>query len=106
MNAKVLNFFGLARRAGKFSGGHDAAFESIQKGKAKLCFLTADASERLKNEFRETVVFGDRNIPLYELDCSMLDVYMATGQKAAVFTVNDAGFASKLKELLSEEELH
>ena len=51
MNRKFLDLLGLCRRAGKLSGGHDAAFGAIQHGKAAACFLTADASERLKAEF-------------------------------------------------------
>lgn len=104
MNSQTLNMLGLARRAGKFAGGHDAAFESITRGKAKLCFLTTDASERLKKEFRETVVYDGRQIPLRELDCTMSEIQRATGQKCAVFTVTDAGFAAKLLELLSKED--
>ena len=96
--------FGLARRAGKFVGGHDAAFDSIAKGKANVCFLTTDASERLKNEFRETVRYNGRSVPLVELDGTMREIEMATGQKYAVFTITDAGFASKLLELLSKED--
>ena len=34
----------------------------------------------------------------------MREIQMATGQKCAVFTVTDAGFASKLTELLSKED--
>ena len=64
MNSQILNMFGLAKRAGKFAGGHDAAFESIAKGKAKMCFLTTDASERLKEEFKETVRYKGRQVPL------------------------------------------
>lgn len=96
--------FGLAKRAGKFAGGHDAAFESIAKGKATLCFLTTDASERLKQEFKETVHYRGRHVPLVELDCTMSEIQMATGRKCAVFTVTDAEFASKLQELLSKED--
>lgn len=104
MNEKFFSMLGLSRRAGKFAGGHDAAFESISKNKAKACFLTADASDRLKKEFRETVTYDGRNIPLYELDCTMYDIQSATRLKSAVFTVNDAGFASKLTELLLKED--
>ena len=104
MNSQILNMFGLAKRAGKFAGGHDAAFESIAKGKAKMCFLTTDASERLKEEFKETVRYKGRQVPLAELDCTMREIQMATGQKCAVFTVTDARFASKLTELLSKED--
>ncbi len=104
MNPKFFNLLGLCRKAGKFSGGHDAAFESIAKGKAKACFLTADASQRLKNEFRATVVYDGRTVPLYELPCTMQEVQIGIGAKSAVFTVEDDGFAKKLIELLSKED--
>ena len=104
MKQQVLNMLGLARRAGSFVGGHDAAFESIAKGKAALCFLTTDASERLKKEFRETVQYEGRAVPLLEPDITMREIERATGQRCAVFTVTDAGFASKLTELLSKED--
>lgn len=104
MNPKFFNMLGLARRAGKFSGGHDAAFESIAKGKASACYLSADASERLKKEFQQTVVYGGRNVPLYELPCTMKELELYVGSKSAVFTVNDNGFANKLTELLSKED--
>ncbi len=104
MDPKFFNLLGLCRKAGRFSGGHDAAFESIAKGKAKACYLTADASDRLKQEFRETTRYQGRNIPLTELDCSMKDLEIHVGKKAAVFTVNDDGFAAKLNELLSKED--
>ena len=51
-DSKFYNLLGLARRAGKIGWGHDAACDAIKYGKAHLCILTSDASERLKNEFR------------------------------------------------------
>lgn len=104
MDLKFFNLLGLSRRAGQFSGGHDAAFESITKGKAKVCFLTGDASPRLKEEFRKTVTYDNRTLPLVELDCTMSEIESAVGKKTAVFTVNDQNFASKLMELLSKED--
>lgn len=104
MNTKIHDMLGLCRRAGKLSGGHDAAFASISHAKAAACFLTKDASERLKQEFRETVCFEGRNVPLFELDSTMYDIQSATGSKYAVFTVDDPGFAKRLEQLLSKED--
>jgi len=104
MDPKFFNFLGLCRKAGRFSGGHDAAFESIVQGKAKACYLTADASERLKKEFRETTVYQGRAVPLTELPCSMKELELQIGKRTAVFTVDDDGFAAKLNELLSKED--
>ena len=106
MQQKFLNMLGLCRKAGKLSGGHDAAFGAIQSGKAAACYLTQDASERLKQEFRETVVYDGRTVPLVELPCTMHDIQSATGSKFAVFTVDDQGFANRLSEYRDEEDSH
>lgn len=103
MNQPFLNLLGLCRKAGKLSRGHDASFGSISKNRAKACFLTRDASERLKQEFERTAVYDGRHIPVEILDISMDDLYAATGIRAAVITVDDAGFASKLLQLCKED---
>lgn len=100
MDNKFFGMLGLCKKAGKLSSGHDAAFESISKGKAAACFVTSDASERLKKEFLRTTSFENRSIPCIELQCTMTDIYTATGRKAAVFTVDEKGFAKKLITLL------
>lgn len=103
MNQQFLNMLGLSRKAGKLSRGHDASFGSISKNKAKACFLTQDASERLKQEFQRSCTYDGRNIPCEVLDMTMNDLYAAIGVRGAVVTVNDAGFASKLLKLLKED---
>ena len=61
-NEKILSLLGLARRAGRVSLGHDAAIGSVVKNKAKLCVLSSDASERLKNEFLHAASYENKNI--------------------------------------------
>lgn len=104
MDPNFWNLLGLCRKAGKLSRGHDAAFGSISKGHAKACFLTQDASERLKQEFARSATYQGRQIPVQILDCTMNDLYAMTGLRAAVFTVDEAGFASKLLSLALKED--
>ncbi len=99
MNDRFLNMLGLCKKAGKLSAGHDASFDSISKNKAKLCFLSSDASQRLQKEFEATVSFENRNIPLLYLDYTMDQIQIATGSRVAVMTINDGGFAKKFIEL-------
>lgn len=99
MNEKFFNMLGLARRASKLSPGHDAAFSSIQKGKAKACFLCSDASDRLKEEFDRTTKFEGRDVEIVLIPVTKDDLYAATGIRAAVFTIDDLGFAKKIIEL-------
>ena len=51
MNDRTLGLLGIARRASALSLGHDAALSSVKEGKASVCILASDSSERLKNEF-------------------------------------------------------
>ncbi len=98
MDSKFYNLLGLCRRAGKISWGHDAALDSIIKNKANYCLMTSDASARLKNEFIKACSYNGRNLPLDEIDRTMEEMKKIIGVKAAVITVNDAGFAERLKQ--------
>ena len=99
-DSKFYNLLGLARRAGKIGWGHDAAINAIKYGKAHLCILTSDASERLKNEFRRACSYEGREVPLQETEKTMDEMKNIVGVRAAVLTVNDEGFAKSLKKLI------
>lgn len=102
MKNKFLSMLGLSRRAGKLSPGHDAAFDAISKNKAKVCFLTRDASQRLKDEFDRTCNYEKRNIPCFEISFEKEELNRVLGIRAAVMTVNDSGFASELTKILKK----
>ncbi|MDR0314499.1 MAG: ribosomal L7Ae/L30e/S12e/Gadd45 family protein [Oscillospiraceae bacterium] len=104
MSDGFLNMLGLCKRANRLNAGHDSSFDSISKNKAKLCLITKDASDRLKKEFERTISFDKRDIPLIVLDYTMDQIYSAIGTKAVVITVNDEGFAKRLKGLLEIRE--
>lgn len=99
MNEKLTGMLGLCKKAGKLSPGHDAAFESIRTGKACVCFLCRDASDRLKSEFLRTCSFEGRNVKVCEAEFTSPELYAATGIKAAVFTINEEGFAKKILKI-------
>ncbi len=100
MDSKFFNLLGLARRAGKIGWGHDAAFDAIKYGKAHLCILTSDASQRLKNEFVRECGFEGREILLLETEKTMDEMKSIIGVRSAVLTVNDEGFAKSLKKYI------
>ena len=103
-NEKILSLLGLARRAGRVSLGHDAAIGSVVKNKAKLCVLTSDSSERLKNEFLHAASYENKSIPLIVLYEDMLSLGNAVGSKCRVLTVDDEGFANKILSLYNETD--
>ena len=102
VNSKALNLLGLARRAGRLSFGHDAVTDSIKSKASQLVLLSADASERLKNEM--ITLCEKFSADVLVTDCSMEDLGLATGMKRiAVLSVNDIGFAKSIKNLTREE---
>ena len=101
-NQPVFSLLGLCRKASLASFGHDAAKSALRDKKAKLCLICADASPRLKEEFRWLA--GNAKVPLRELDATSLEIKAATQYKAAVLTVNNSGFAEKLLALLAPNQ--
>ncbi len=94
MNDSALSLLGLCRKAGKLSLGHDACKASLNAGTASLCVICSDASERLKDEISS--LSKKVEVKIYDVSYSMLDIKKATSFKAAVFTVDDEGFARTL----------
>ena len=99
MTDPLLSLLGLARKANLCSFGHDAAKSALRQHRAKLCLLCADASPRLKEEFR--FLASEAKTPLYEIGETSPEIRQATQYKAAVLTVNENGFADKIKRLLT-----
>ena len=95
MDDKALGLLGIARRAGRLSLGHDAAKGAVLAGKARLCLISADASERLEREFVR-MTQGETGIPLRRVRYTMEQFHRASGVRTGVLTVDDDGFAEKL----------
>ena len=95
-DSKLKGHLGLCRRAGKMSLGHDAAVTQIKKRKAYLAVLCSDSSERLFREISDECTFDGRNIQCISTKITSDELYLYTGSKAKVFTVDDKGFAKTL----------
>ena len=100
MNERILSYLGLARKANRVSLGHDASLASVLTGKALLVLLAQDVSDRLRREFSRAV--SDRNIQIINLPIPMTELGRAVGSKAGVLTINDAGFADRLKTICND----
>lgn len=102
MNDSALSLLGLCRKAGRLSLGHDACKLSLNNKKAALCIICSDASERLSEE-----IYGiakSKDVKTYDVKYTMLDIKQALSFKAAVFTVDDEGFAKSLIAKLNENQ--
>ncbi|MBQ7548556.1 MAG: ribosomal L7Ae/L30e/S12e/Gadd45 family protein [Clostridia bacterium] len=102
MNDPVLGFLGLCRRAGRLSLGHDECKPSINSGRAKVCLVASDASERLKEEMRG--LSERRDVPFFAVGYTMDTLRTAVGQRTAVITANDENLALPLINKLNENK--
>lgn len=100
---RFLSLLGLCRRAGRLGWGHDACMGSVMHGKAKICLLASDASDRLKREFHRAATYDGRTLDVIELPYTMQQIKDATGFRAGVLTTEDEGFAKRLAELHRNE---
>lgn len=102
MNDSALSLLGLCRKAGKMSMGHDACKLALNAGTAELCVICSDASERLDSEI--SFLAEKAGTVMYDVDYTMFDIQSATGFKAGVFTVDDAGFAKSIIKKLNDNK--
>ena len=101
MQAELLGFLGLMRRAGKLSAGEDGVRQAVRKHTAKLILLAADASpnaEKRAEGFAESA-----GIPLVRLSAGKDELCRGLGVNGgALFAVCDEGFAHALMQKLEE----
>ena len=100
-NDRLLSFLGIARKAGRLSLGFDSVCESVRKGESRAVLIASDASEgtirRLRSRLPED--FAD----VYQMPYDIDRIDAALGKGVRLLSVNDKGFANKVKELLAAE---
>ncbi len=101
MNDALLQFMGLARRAGKLSLGNDPAMEALHKGRARLILLAGDLSPRTAGGV--TFAAEEYGVTVVKTGATMDEISMALGKRTGVVAVNDPGFAKKLVALCADE---
>lgn len=96
---KVYMLLGLAKRAGRIAAGEFLTEKAVKGGKSWLCIVAADASENTKKNFRDMCSYYEVSYVEYGVK---EELGHATGtQMRASLSVNDEGFAKKLKELIN-----
>ncbi len=103
INDKLKGLFGLCRRAGKMSLGHDAVVTAIKKRKTYLVITCNDASERLKREITDECSFDGRNIKYIDAPFGTDELAFCISSKAKVISIDDQGFAEKLDTILNQD---
>ena len=102
MRSKLLNFIGLARRAGKLKIGADPVCDSVRLGKSRVIIMAQDISENTRKHVEK--IAGKYEVKVFTIIYSKNDIYTAIGKYAAVISVEDKGFADKIEEMIKTEE--
>ena len=93
---KIFGLIGLAKRAGKISGGEFSVTASIKDKTAQLVIIAADASDNTKKKIIDSCRFY--NVDYIEYG-SLEELGKFTGSGIrAVISVKDSGFKNAIKK--------
>lgn len=96
---KLIRMLGLAQKAGKVRSGEFGAEESVKTGKARLCLLAKDASDRTRKHMDDICAY--RDIPLLYTELTKDELGHSLGRdERSSLTIEDIGFADKICELI------
>ena len=97
---KILSLLGFAKKAGKLITGSNAVLRSILYGESELVIVTKDAGNSVYDKFKR--ICNENDVPFYSFG-SQEEFERATGEKnKVIYSVVEAGFANKLKQLIIE----
>lgn len=100
MNSNSYSLLGLCRRASRLSMGHDMCKGSIRNGKACLCIISSESSERVAEEFM--TLCREYGIRMFRIPLKIDEIHHLIGYKAGVMTVDDSGFAESVIKSFNE----
>ena len=99
VTSEVLNFLGLANRAGAVVKGAEAVRQAARRGEALLVLYAGDASERQKEKVLRSL--GGQGVPHREIANRVsLGAAVGKGSLTAV-AITDASFAAEIQRRLT-----
>ena len=102
MNDRLLSFLGLCRRAKKLVIGADITVESAKNGNSELILYARDFSKNsLKHVLEAAENYG---VEALEIDRSKEELSFALGKLCGVLSVEDKGFADKLRGMVNTKQ--
>ena len=112
MQDRLLSFLGLCRRAKKLVIGAETTVESVESGKSQLVLYASDFS---RGSLKKVLHAAERcgveamMLPRNKEELSKEELSIALGRLSGVLSVEDRGFADKLRDRIKSEqrgELH
>lgn len=99
---RILNAFGLAKRAGKCIVGTGMCVEEIRKGKAKLVICALDISDNTKKRLYDSCKFY--NVPILNIPCTKdhLAKFFGKTNETSAACISDDGFLNIICKIFNE----
>ncbi|MBQ7794803.1 MAG: ribosomal L7Ae/L30e/S12e/Gadd45 family protein [Clostridia bacterium] len=96
---KVLGLIGLAKRAGRMSGGAELCEEAVRQGKSRLIIIASDISENSRKAICDCCRhYGVKYITY----ATKSELGSAVGAEIrAVISINDDGLAKAIEEKIT-----
>ncbi|UQS85475.1 ribosomal L7Ae/L30e/S12e/Gadd45 family protein [Apilactobacillus apisilvae] len=93
---KILNFIGIAKRAGKVTTGEDILLSAIKNNKVKFLLVASDTGQSSYKKFMDKSSYY--GIPVNNMFLKN-ELSNAIGMKRTIIGISDNGFAKRLKEM-------
>lgn len=99
---RILQFIGLATRAGKIVSGFEATVDAINKGEVEVLVISEDISRNTLSKLLDCVEASDSEPEAYRFGTAE-ELGNCIGKRPrAIVAVTDIGFADKLKGMFEE----
>ena len=101
MKDRLISTLTFCKRLGKLVLGFDLVKNAMQLGEAKAVLLASDLSPKTQKE--ASYLCQMFQIPLYQTELTMDEIWYLVKKRAGILAVTDEGFARKLGDLLGNE---
>ena len=99
---RIINAFGLAKRAGKCVTGTEMCVENIRGGKAKLVICASDLSDNTVKRFRDSCSFHNVELIFANADKMVLGQKLGKNNGTSSAAILDEGFVNICRKIYNE----
>lgn len=99
-NNKIVSILGLCKKSGNLTFGYDSCIDSINKKKSKLILVANDLSYNTKQKLYNKINIDECNL-ICLTNFSINDIGNILGKSCGIISVNNTGFAEKIKSILN-----
>lgn len=103
MTVNKMGLITMCRKAGKLQMGMDMVKDSCRSGNAKGVFVATDFSKKSLKEIK--FVCFNENVPIYNLNLTMDEIWLELGKKVGVIAISDSGFFKSCIKGLEQIEI-